>query len=265
MLSLLEKNRSPKSVRKNTTPATGESRECFYCHEPGHLIAVCPVLRKKEHKSGKPPAGVGFVNIASPPVQIDATLPEPKASAEVDPRFKPFVFPGFVSLSAESEKVLITIIRDTAAYHSFFLANVLPLSDKTSCFSDLLVWGIKMCEINASLHMVHLFSPVSGHVKVAVLPRFPISGVTFILGNDLAGRKVFPLPEVVNDPISLAPACCPTSVSSELSVSNVFPVCAITRAQAGKMGETVNLADSFLATFNEGEHSFSVPPLSVKM
>ena len=41
------RNRSPKLMRKSTSPAAGGSRECFYCHEPGHLIAVCPALRKK--------------------------------------------------------------------------------------------------------------------------------------------------------------------------------------------------------------------------
>lgn len=110
-----------------------------------------------------------------------------------------------------------------------------------------------MSEINVPLHMVHLFLPhVSGHVKVAVLPRFSISGVSFILGNNLARGKVFPLLEVKNDPISLASACCPTSVSSDLSVPNVFPVCAITRTQARKKSKTVNLSDLFLATLDEG-------------
>ena len=85
-----------------------------------------------------------------------------------------------------------------------------------------------MSALNAPLHMIHLHSPlVSGHVKVAVLPRFPIDGISFILGNDLAGGKVFPLPEVINGPIWVASVCCPTSVSSAVSVPNLFPVCQI--------------------------------------
>lgn len=108
--------------------------------------------------------------------------------------------------------------------------------------------------------MVHLFSPlVTGHVKVAILPRFPISGFTFILGNDLAGGNVFPLPEVITDPISSASACCLNSETSE-ALSSVFPLCAITRAQAQKMSETVNISDSFLTTLVEGDLSCSVPP-----
>ncbi|CAJ1076939.1 uncharacterized protein LOC118558122 [Xyrichtys novacula] len=257
------RNRSPKLMRKSTSPAAGESRECFYCHEPGHLIAACPTLRKKgQHKNGKPPAGVGFINTVSPPVTLPESLPEAEVNVEVDPRFKPFVSQGFVSVTGEeADKVPVTILRDTAAYHSFILSSVLPLSNETSCFSDLLVWGIKMSELNAPLHMIHLHSPLaSGRVKVAVLPRFPISGISFILGNDLAGGNVFPLPEVVNDPISVASACCPTSVSSAVSVPNVFPVCAVTRAQARKWGKAGDLCNSFMATLDEGEPSFSVSP-----
>ena len=254
------KNRSPKLFRKSTVPAAGESRECFYCHEPGHLIALCPVLRRKgQQKNAKPPAGVGFINTASPPEKRPEPLPSSEVHDDIDLRFKPFVSAGVVSVTEKSDKVAVTILRDTAAYHSFILASVLPLSSNTSCGSDLLVWGIKMCELNAPLHMVHLQSPlVSGHVKVAVLPRFPISGISFILGNDLAGGNVFPLPEVITDPSSVASAGCPTSVSS--AVPKLFPVCAVTRAQARKLGDSVDLCESFMATLGEGEPSFSVSP-----
>ncbi|KAK0145445.1 Retrovirus-related Pol polyprotein from transposon 297 [Merluccius polli] len=256
------KKRSPKLSRKSTLPAAGESRECFYCHEPGHLIALCPVLRRKgQQKNAKPPVGVGFINTASPPEKRPEPLPSSEVHDDIDLRFKPFVSAGFVSVTEKSDKVAVTILRDTAAYRSFILTSVLPLSShlNTSCGSDLLVWGIKMCELNAPLHMIHLQSPlVSGHVKVAVLPRFPISGISFILGNDLAGGNVFPLPEVITDPSSVASAGCPTSVSS--AVPKLFPVCAVTRAQARKLGDSVDLCESFMATLGEGEPSFSVSP-----
>ena len=108
------RNRSPKLMRKSTSLAAGDSRECFYCHEPGHLINACPVLRKKGHyKTIKTPAGVGFINTASSP----ELLPAPEVKAEIDPPFKPFVSHGFVSLTGrESDKVPVTILRDTAAF-----------------------------------------------------------------------------------------------------------------------------------------------------
>lgn len=44
------RNRSPKLLHESTSPNTGETRKCFYCHEPGHLIALCPGLKKKGKK-----------------------------------------------------------------------------------------------------------------------------------------------------------------------------------------------------------------------
>ncbi|KAL3968224.1 ATP-binding cassette, subfamily A (ABC1), member 1 [Sarotherodon galilaeus] len=45
--SVSPKDRSPKNTRHNIIPTT-ENRECYYCHEQGHLIAACPVLKRKE-------------------------------------------------------------------------------------------------------------------------------------------------------------------------------------------------------------------------
>ncbi len=57
--------RSPKSVRRNPTAAS-EHRECFYCHEPGHLIAACPTLKTKEQsKTTKTPSPVGLIHTKS--------------------------------------------------------------------------------------------------------------------------------------------------------------------------------------------------------
>lgn len=38
-ISEYKKPRSPKATRRYT-PATGEARACFYCHELGHLIST---------------------------------------------------------------------------------------------------------------------------------------------------------------------------------------------------------------------------------
>ncbi|KAL4005472.1 hypothetical protein ACER0C_005185 [Sarotherodon galilaeus] len=45
--SVSPKIRSPKNIRRITTGAT-ENGECYYCHEQGHLIAACPVLKRKK-------------------------------------------------------------------------------------------------------------------------------------------------------------------------------------------------------------------------
>jgi hypothetical protein len=54
----------------------------------------------------------------------------------------------------------------------------------------------------------------------------PVKGVTFIMGNDIAGGKVVPVLEVLDKSDH--------SLSNELAQSypHVFPACAVTRAQA---------------------------------
>ena len=42
---------------------------------------------------------------------------------------------------------------------------------------------------------------MTGFFTVGVRSCFPINGVDLIMGNDLAGGKVYPVPEVVNIPI----------------------------------------------------------------
>ncbi|KAF7661622.1 hypothetical protein LDENG_00257520, partial [Lucifuga dentata] len=117
---LTSKNRSPKPVRKSPPTASScESRKCFYCHEPGHLIAACPLLkRKSQHnqhqtKSSKAPAGVGLIKTTPP----SENFTEPDCEAETDPLYQPFISKGYVSLTGEEkDKVPITILRDTGAY-----------------------------------------------------------------------------------------------------------------------------------------------------
>ena len=51
----------------------------------------------------------------------------------------------------------------------------------------------------SSLHGVLIKSGlITGFFPVVVRACFPIDGVQFIMGNDLAGGKVFPVPEAVS-------------------------------------------------------------------
>lgn len=53
----------------------------------------------------------------------------------------------------------------------------------------------------APLHVVYLqFGLVTSPVAVAIRPQLPIE-VDMILGNDLAGGEVFPVPIVVDNPL----------------------------------------------------------------
>ena len=44
------------SVTANT-----ENCKCFYCHTPGHIIAFCPVLKRKADQPASTSKGIGLI------------------------------------------------------------------------------------------------------------------------------------------------------------------------------------------------------------
>ncbi len=68
----------------------------------------------------------------------------------------------------------------------------------------------------------------------------PVKGVELIIGNDLAGGSVFPVLEVFDNPVLSEQADELTEAYPE-----VFPACAVTRAQARKI-DNFDLSSSFI-------------------
>lgn len=57
----------------------------------------------------------------------------------------------------------------------------------------MLVCGVELGCVTVPLHTVYLkLEFISGPVKAVVRSQLPVEGVSMILGNDLAGGKVFP-------------------------------------------------------------------------
>lgn len=98
------------------------------------------------------------------------------------------------------------------------------------------------------LHFVQLSSPIaSGTFRIAVRPKLPNPGIQLILRNDLAGGKMYPSPEVVLNPT--------VESTVEPNSSTLFPVCAVTRAQARKLRDVVDLSDSFMSASDPADSS----------
>lgn len=73
---------------------------------------------------------------------------------------------------------------------------------------------------------------------MAIRKQLPISGVDVILGNYLDGDMVFPILKVMEKPIS--------NLDEQVHCPEMFPVCAVTRAQARQYSDVVDLSNSFL-------------------
>lgn len=164
---------------------------------------------------------------------------------ELDDRVKPFIFSGFASFTGKAEgQRPVTILRDTACSQSLILSSAMPMGDQSDYNASTLVRGIVMSFVPAPLHLIHVQSPlVSRFFSVGVRSCFPIDGVDFIMGNDIAGGKVYPVPEVVTVPIS--------DVESDNLAkrhSEIFSVTVLTRAQTRERAQDVDLSDSIFAS-----------------
>lgn len=187
------RERSPPKPSGESSSVASDKRVCFYCRRPGHLIADCFAWNKRRDK----PKSIACMSAtsASAPVMV-------KKQDKCDVTFQPFMLDGHISLSETDECcVPVKILRDTGAAQSFVSSTVLEFGEQTFCGSFVVVCGIELTPVTVPLHYVYLRSNlVSGMVRVAVRTELPVEGVDVILGNDLAGGKVFPIPEVVTDP-----------------------------------------------------------------
>ncbi|XP_073809789.1 uncharacterized protein [Danio rerio] len=238
-----------KSLRIRSTVPTDE-RACFYCKNSSHLIASCPVLRKK----GKA-KHVGLISVDSSS-NFNCT-----SESDFNPTkdgYAPFLHYGTVSISSMSKPVPVRILRDTGASLSIILKGVLPLSEETATGSAVLVRGFEMGVADVPLHKISLQSElVSGDVIVGVRASLPIAGVTFILGNDLAGGSVWSdinvSPEVVPVPLAGTDDCA-------LKYPDVFAACVLTRSmiKSAETSDSVDLCDTFMVN-SDTTDLFSVP------
>uniref|UniRef100_A0A671U619 SCAN box domain-containing protein n=1 Tax=Sparus aurata TaxID=8175 RepID=A0A671U619_SPAAU len=167
--------RSPNGARRNVTASASarETRECFYCHEQGHLIGACPTLKRKgQIKQTKTPAPINLIQIQ--PLSDKSTKVVESKKAQIDSVFRPFISDGSCSIVGNEKSVPITILRDTGAMQSLIRGSVLPFSAQSYCGTDVLVWGVKMSVIRAPLHLVQIRSQfVSGEFQIAVRPELP--------------------------------------------------------------------------------------------
>ncbi|MGL5371751.1 MAG: hypothetical protein ACRDBF_12105, partial [Plesiomonas shigelloides] len=170
-----------------------------FAREKGTLFDKwCQSSKVNNFEQLREPKSVGFACVTSSPIDCE--------EQRIDSGYDPFVFSGVVFLTGQEKYIVpIRILRDTGSAQSFVL------SKGSYCGSDVLVQGIEFGIVRVPLHYINSQSDlVSGFVKIAVRSQLPIKGVDLILGNDLAGGKVLPFPEVIENPLTEPPSvpCC---------------------------------------------------------
>ncbi|KAI2643088.1 Retrovirus-related Pol polyprotein from transposon 17.6 [Labeo rohita] len=221
----------PKKVDPNSS--------CRYCLEKGHWKKECPVLRGKFKSSTK---AVRLASIYScnerlciGEISVGKQNAEEYVGNQTD--YGPFVTTGFVSLVNCPGKVSVKILRDTGSSESFILDSKLKFSSESSTGNSVLIRGIGLEIFSAPLHKIQLESDlVNGEVEIALRPSLPVKGVDLILGNNLAGNRVW---RAVTSPIvKETPTLSADSDMSARDFPDVFVSCAVTRAMSAKINVT---------------------------
>ncbi len=248
---------------------------CNYCRGKGHWKNECPVLKSKS-RGGKAPRVKPAVLVA--PVLDPINLSEegfPTAVNSIkDGDYAPFISYGHVSFVGKETKVPVTILRDTGASESFILQDVLPFSFLSDTGTSVLIKGIGLNVLSVPLHKIILSSQlVSGEVVVGVRPSLPVEGVDIIMGNNLAGGRVWP--DIFSPPV-VSSFPLPGPDESNKNFPEVFTACAVTRSMIsaqpklssdpGVVRPTFSLPDDFsvhLTTEMEGDWEEGLPWLTL--
>ena len=160
--------------------------------------------------------------------------------------YEPFLSDGFVSLNTDyAQYIPIKTLRDTGASQSIILSDILPVSEKTSSGTSVLIQGVECGFVNVPLHNIYLSSDlVTGLVAVGIRPSLPFKGVHLLLGNDLAGDKV-----VVNPLLTYTPCIDQPPDPIQQEMPEMYPSCAVARAMAKKAKQNdgdIDLTDTVL-------------------
>nr|XP_033957166.1 uncharacterized protein LOC117460055 [Pseudochaenichthys georgianus] len=203
------KDKFPARIDHGNRGKFDPNRVCNYCFNKGHWRNDCPEWKRKSRPgavSAKASGAVASLRAVERESAIAAVRKHTRSSLsesviqalvseheEIDPGYKAFVSDGFVSLVGSKEKVPVKILRDSGALDSFIVGSVLPFSPKTDTGSSVEVRGMGLTVFSAPQHKLTLVSSLlQGEVVMGVRPSLPMGGIQIILGNDLAGDRVWP-------------------------------------------------------------------------
>ena len=236
--------------------------KCYFCGKNGHLKTDCWQLKEQKeqtpdsHESKSASSGFIRTTAASDDAQrrIDSILEE-----KVDEKYLEFVSDGEVSFG-NSKSVNMVILRDTGSTQTLMIYDEMCLPPESSTGRKVLLHDVNRGVAPVPLYKVKLNCDlIVGEVIVGIVPGLPMTGITFLLGNDVAGGRVVASPIVSKEPVFVE-----ETENLEIEFPGIFPSCVVTRAQAHKAESRkereeneVSLGETFFGSLNDGDESVS--------
>ena len=165
----------PKEENRRTFQSSSRTVVCFKCGKAGHIAIRCQLGKGPERNQTQPRKPQGAV-----------TTPRGNQS------YRPWTKKGMIK-GPHGGPVEVSILRDTGASQSLLLRNKLPKRVIETTRETVMIEGIGGKRVKIPLCKITLKSQwKDGPIKVGVVDKLPMRGISLILGNEVKTKKCHP-------------------------------------------------------------------------
>ena len=165
----------PKEENRRTFQSSSRTVVCYKCGKAGHIAIRCQLGKGPERNQTQPRKPQGAV-----------TTPRGNQS------YRPWTKKGMIR-GPHGGPVEVSILRDTGASQSLLLRNKLPKRVIEATRETVMIEGIGGKRVKIPLCKITLKSQwKDGPIKVGVVDKLPMKGISLILGNEVRTKKCHP-------------------------------------------------------------------------
>ena len=148
---------------------------CYRCGKAGHIAIRCQLGKGPERNRTQPRKPQGAVT-----------------TARVDKSYRPWTKRSAIR-GPHGGPVEVSILRDTGASQSLLLRNKLPKGVIEATRETVMIEGIGGKRVKIPLCKITLKSQwKNGPIKVGVVDKLHMKGISLILGNEVKTKKCHP-------------------------------------------------------------------------
>ena len=165
----------PKEGNRRTFQSSSRTVVCYKCGKAGHIAIRCQLGKGPERNQTQPRKPQGAVT-----------------TTRGNQSYRPWTKKGMIR-GPHGGPVEVSILRDTGASQSLLLRNKLPKRVIEATRETVMIEGIGGKRVKIPLCKITLKSQwKDGPMKVGVVDKLPMKGISLILGNEIRTKKCHP-------------------------------------------------------------------------
>ena len=165
----------PKEGNRRTFQSSSRTVVCYKCGKAGHIAIRCQLGKGPERNQTQPRKPQGAVT-----------------TTRGNQSYRPWTKKGMIR-GPHGGPVEVSILRDTGASQSLLLRNKLPKKVIEATRETVMIEGIGGKRVKIPLCKITLKSQwKDGPIKVGVVDKLPMRGISLILGNEVKTKKCHP-------------------------------------------------------------------------